>query len=326
MKSFTLFILLTAAVYASAQTPPSHPALDLCRKGKYTEAILGLEIASKDKLYKNEPEVWQCLSLAYLQKADFKNAKKAAEKTVKLAPNNSTYQTNLAFIYVNLRQYGKARGAAEKALQIDPKNYDAVFMHGTSNLWENKYEAAGADADQMIAMQDTYPQGYAMKANVLMAKVGERLARGSTLTTEVSTLKQAYELLKIGIEKCKAHPNLDLVTEEFASVSAVYEYVSRDKSKFDENDPNITPLKILSKPRPGYTDSARQSNVQGTVVLAVLFRDDGKVGIVLLIKGLDKGLSQQAISAAKRIQFQPMMKDGKPVSVVRMVEYSFSIY
>ena len=327
MKSLILFILLYfAVVCVAAQTSVNHPSLDLCRKGKYSEAVSGLEIASKDNLYKNEPEIWQCLSLAYLQKSDFKKAKNASEKAVKLAPNNSAILTNLAYIFVNLQQYGKASGAAEKALQIDPKNYNAVFMHGTANLWENKYDAAAADADKMIAMQETFPQGYAMKSNILIAKLGERLARGSTFKAEVSTLKQAYELLKVGVEKCKTHPNRDMLDDQFASVSAILEYESKDHSSVDANDPSITALKIISKSPPGYTDSARVANVQGTVILAVLFGADGKVGLVFIMKGLKNGLSEQAVSAAKRIKFQPAMKDGKPISVVKKVEYTFSIY
>ena len=31
-------------------------------------------------------------------------------------------------------------------------------------------------------------------------------------------------------------------------------------------------------------------------------------------------------TAARKIEFEPMTKDGKPVSVVKIVEYSFSIY
>ncbi|CAN5284589.1 hypothetical protein BH20ACI2_BH20ACI2_12540 [soil metagenome] len=85
-------------------------------------------------------------------------------------------------------------------------------------------------------------------------------------------------------------------------------------------------LKILSKPRPGYTDAARQANIQGTVILRVTFLASGQVGSISPVKGLPSGLTEQAIAAARRISFEPAMRDGVGQSVTRQIEYTFSIY
>ena len=85
-------------------------------------------------------------------------------------------------------------------------------------------------------------------------------------------------------------------------------------------------LKILSKPRPGYTDAARQNNVQGTVILRVTFLASGQVGSISAVKGLPNGLTEQAIAAARRINFEPKKIDGQGQSVTRQIEYTFSIY
>jgi protein TonB len=85
-------------------------------------------------------------------------------------------------------------------------------------------------------------------------------------------------------------------------------------------------LKILSKPRPGYTDSARQNNVQGTVILRVTFLASGQVGSISAVKGLPNGLTEQAIAAARRINFEPKKVDGVGQPVTRQIEYTFSIY
>ena len=85
-------------------------------------------------------------------------------------------------------------------------------------------------------------------------------------------------------------------------------------------------LKINSKPRPGYTDAARTNNIQGTVILSVTFLASGGVGSVSVVKGLPNGLSEQAISAAKRISFEPQKVNGVGQSVTKRIEYSFSIY
>ena len=85
-------------------------------------------------------------------------------------------------------------------------------------------------------------------------------------------------------------------------------------------------LKILSKPRPGYTDAARTNNIQGTVILRVTFLASGQIGSISAVKGLPNGLTEQAIAAARRISFEPAKRDGQGQSVTKQIEYSFSIY
>jgi protein TonB len=87
-----------------------------------------------------------------------------------------------------------------------------------------------------------------------------------------------------------------------------------------------SPFKILSKPRPGYTDAARQNNVQGTVILRVTFLASGQVGSISAVKGLPNGLTEMAIAAARRISFTPAKVNGSAQAVTKQIEYTFSIY
>lgn len=87
-----------------------------------------------------------------------------------------------------------------------------------------------------------------------------------------------------------------------------------------------SPIKIISKPRPGYTDAARTANVQGTVILRVTFMANGSIGSISPVKGLPNGLTEQAIAAARRINFEPAKVNGMGQTVTKQIEYSFSIY
>lgn len=87
-----------------------------------------------------------------------------------------------------------------------------------------------------------------------------------------------------------------------------------------------TPLKVLKKPRASYTDDARQNRVQGFVRLAVEMGADGKVTFVYPFERLEHGLTNQAENAAKRIKFEPAIKNGKPVSTISIYSYGFTIY
>jgi TonB family protein len=84
--------------------------------------------------------------------------------------------------------------------------------------------------------------------------------------------------------------------------------------------------RVLWKPEPVYTESARKYRITGTVVLRALFSAEGKVTDVHLIKKLPHGLTGASIKAARGISFSPAMKDGHPVSMYMELQYNFNMY
>jgi len=86
------------------------------------------------------------------------------------------------------------------------------------------------------------------------------------------------------------------------------------------------PPKIISKPIPTYTEAARRNQVSGNIKVAVEFGADGKIGFVFPFQDLPDGLTANSVNAAKSIKFEPSVKDGKPVTVISVVEYSFSVF
>ena len=83
---------------------------------------------------------------------------------------------------------------------------------------------------------------------------------------------------------------------------------------------------ILSTPRANYTDAARQNETSGAVRLRVTFLPSGEIGAVTPVSALPGGLTEQAIAAAKQIKFEPATRDGVPISVTKIVEYTFTLY
>lgn len=99
------------------------------------------------------------------------------------------------------------------------------------------------------------------------------------------------------------------------------------KGVYKENPPVYDKkLKIISKPYVQYTDEARQNGIRGTISLAVEFGADGKIGFVFPFHQLPYGLTENAVKAAGTIKFEPAEKDGKPLTVVHVIEYSFTTY
>ena len=84
--------------------------------------------------------------------------------------------------------------------------------------------------------------------------------------------------------------------------------------------------RILSKPEPQYTEEARKNQLTGTVMLRAVFSSSGEVVQIHALRTLPFGLTEQAITAARRITFIPAKKGGLPVSVAMQLEYNFNLY
>ncbi|MGH9937346.1 MAG: TonB family protein [Blastocatellia bacterium] len=82
---------------------------------------------------------------------------------------------------------------------------------------------------------------------------------------------------------------------------------------------------ILYREKAQYTQEARDNNVEGVVALSVVFGADSQIKNIVVVRGLPHGLTEKAIEAAKKIRFEPAMKDGQPVNVRSMLEYTFRL-
>jgi TonB family protein len=85
----------------------------------------------------------------------------------------------------------------------------------------------------------------------------------------------------------------------------------------------ITLPRIYRIPHPGYTLEALRYKVEGSVRLEVLFGSDGAVKHALVVRGLGFGLDEEALKAARGIEFKPGEVGGQSVSVWMGVEILF---
>jgi TonB family protein len=84
--------------------------------------------------------------------------------------------------------------------------------------------------------------------------------------------------------------------------------------------------RILTRPEPVYTESARKYRVTGTVVLRAVFSKTGEVVNIKVTRKLPHGLTKGAIMAARSIKFIPAVRDGRDVSQYIQIEYNFNLY
>ncbi|MDT7540473.1 MAG: periplasmic protein TonB [Acidobacteriota bacterium] len=82
---------------------------------------------------------------------------------------------------------------------------------------------------------------------------------------------------------------------------------------------------IIAKPEPLYTDEARRHGTTGEVRLRLLLSASGEVTKIEPLTNLPDGLTESAVEAARRIEFIPAEKDGRPVSQLATIDYRFDI-
>src|SRR5205823_10526964 len=92
-----------------------------------------------------------------------------------------------------------------------------------------------------------------------------------------------------------------------------------------ETKPAVTPVEILFKPRPVYTEEARKLRVEGEVLLEVMFTASGALKVQKVVRSLGHGLDEAALHAAERIRFKPASRDGQPYDSVALVHINFEL-
>ncbi len=83
--------------------------------------------------------------------------------------------------------------------------------------------------------------------------------------------------------------------------------------KVAAKEPPTTPVEILSKPKPKYTEEGRKLKIEGEVRLEVQFTATGEVHVIRVVQGLGHGLDEQGVRAAEQIKFKPAQREGQPV-------------
>lgn len=84
-----------------------------------------------------------------------------------------------------------------------------------------------------------------------------------------------------------------------------------------------TPVTILEKPKPVYSQEARNLKIEGDVVVEVVFLASGQVQVNRVVSGLGHGLDEAALRAAGQIKFKPARRDNEVVDFPARVRIEF---
>ncbi len=346
MKKLThltfVIILFAFAANAFAQTVTFESAKAEYDNHNYAKAINDFKKLTKQKVYKTNAQAWNFLGLSYRAVDDKKNSLKALNKAVKLAPTDNAIRFNYAVI---LSETGssKALGEINAILAADPKNKEAIYLRGITYFRLGKYDKAKADVDSLIELDPTSIAGYSLASDLREQEINMRvIQKHSTAFKEIELLKDSVALFEKGLELCGGCRDRDSFEYYLGIRRMILEMIEKTPdntdgekdlssstatpatSKFD--GPNDKPFNVLSKPRASYTDAARTKSISGRIAIIVIFGASGRIEGMLLKNSLGDGLDENAMNAARHIKFSPPIKDGKPKTIIRTVEYSFTVF
>jgi len=78
-------------------------------------------------------------------------------------------------------------------------------------------------------------------------------------------------------------------------------------------------------PQPSYTEVARKTRTQGTVILQAVIDREGNVSELKVLKGLPMGLTEESLKTVKNWKYTPATLHGKPISVYLTLTVHFKL-
>ncbi len=329
MLKSSLLILLLSVIAVNGQTS-AVGYKELYDSGKFDQAEQVLRTVTRSRTA--TPEEWYYLGLSQTRNNKLKDAVSSFNRAIKASPNEAKYQLGLAYVLF-LRGDSKAESIAKKVIKLNPNAPDAYYILGMLAYRTGTPVGAYRNAVKAISLDPEHSAAYLLKAESLISSFGNQV--GTVVKMEGKRnvlLEEAINDLETYLKKAGNSPSREYAAKTLEAIRLFSEYYGRDDMQLqnqlepEPEDPRKTPLKVLSKPKPSYTDRARSSGIVGTARVLVLFDKSGKVEHILLLRRLGYGLDEAVIAAAKGIRFEPPTLDGEPYSTARLVEYGFSMY
>lgn len=293
-----------------------------------------------------DAEAWHDLGVALAHGDDQKGARKAFEQAVRLRPDFAAAHSALAYTLLASNKLREALRRAERALELDADAPHARYVVGALRLRDGDAAGAQSEAEAAINSAPDFAPAYLLKSQALLAQSAGPIVRppqgGASAAAPPELSAEERKRLRIAaarrykdaadsMEKFLALAPASRARwgEQLESLRVHGKYAEEPdgaRTVYSSGDDSTQRAVIIRKPEPGYTEQARKNDVSGVVRLRAVLDADGKVKHILVLRGLPDGLTEKAVSAARRIEFRPALRDGRPVAQYVTLEYNFNVY
>jgi TonB family protein len=310
--AFQLTCLLLVLIIAAAEVRLAAQPPDDEQKAERLKAVED----AKQKIAKNPDDASEHYRLgrSYEKRSQWEAAVVAYSQAVTVKPDFAYAYYDLGWCYTRLNNYEEALKAHQEA-----KKHFRITSFKLRLAEEKVYYAIGWDLYRLRRYNEAID--HYVKAVQLDHKFQEA----------------AYEIGRVcmaqGDQVCtsqiidKLAPDFrDMLLKEMEIVDWIEKDGTITPNPLVHKMVKETQPTLLYKEKANYTVMAQDNNIQGVVILSVVFGANKKIGGVKIVRDLPYGLTAQALIAMQKIKFKPAMKDGKPISVRGNLEFSFYLY
>ena len=154
------------------------------------------------------------------------------------------------------------------------------------------------------------------------------MARAPDPTASAGVVSRSSGFEQIAVQappRLRAPPRLGGEFDDATLIPAVQPHRAGTAPAPSRELPVTRSVEILSKPKPAYTEEARRRQIEGEVLLEILFSASGQVRVLGTVRGLGHGLDENAIAAAEAIRFRPAERAGIAADSTAIVHIVFQL-
>jgi tetratricopeptide (TPR) repeat protein len=321
-------LLLNFALPLQSQSSSTNPdrevAIKLLQEKQYAEAVKAWRKFLSDTKNQQDTEAWMYLGIAQYRNNELDLAREAFKKTIKLNSKSELAHSNYASVLFAAHKLKDAEGEVKETLKLNPLNQNALYLRGVIRSNKGEYAKALQDADLILKSSPQFAPAYLLKAQAITRQLEPKKGKpASDFPPEwKSVFLESAQYLEKYLQLNPTDPDANGWREQ---MNALRLYGGSENSLGCEKATATLHPEIFSKEKARYTDEARNNGIRGTIRLRAIFDVDGQVKYILPMNYLGGGLTNEAIRATQKIRFRPAIKDGKPVCVSMLVEFSFEL-
>ncbi|HEX8920210.1 MAG TPA: energy transducer TonB [Pyrinomonadaceae bacterium] len=213
--------------------------------------------------------------------------------------------------------------------------YDTAKRHYEAGAYRNALDTI----EELLKSDSDYAPAFLLKSKALVGlfvktppppfnEINSPDARRERKIRQATLLKEAADSLERFLQLKPDVEGAEGLRERLGSLRVYAEPATKAEEEWTVISPADATEKahITRRPEPRYTEEARADRLSGTVKLLIVLAADAMVKHILVLRSSHPLLSESAIEAARKIRFEPAIKDGRPVSTSASVEYNFLTY
>jgi TonB family protein len=233
-----------------------------------------------------------------------------------------------------LVQARAAQSKADKLPELQVLLLEEFGMVGLSKPPENEGLQLGAVFDEswkLIGIEKTKPPFYVFeKVPLTQAKAHEQMMeRQSQKTFDPSEVIETIVVPDPQPPQPQPQPNQAAQPRATRPRTVTAAHNRPAPTPEDEEDgvgkSAFAGPRMLTSHLPAYTEQALAKGVEGELIVAALFRRDGRIEGITVVKGLGYGLDEHAVEAVERLDFAPARLAEQAVDARAEIVYTFTL-